>query len=149
MNNYKEQIKKVSEAKKTICSICNYEKLGYCEEWSCQVMENYNELVTAYCQDCCICSNYDDVDFYINLNECNIGDTAYMYLHDKNYHEHTKVKGLEIIKIIFQSDDYDFYNNNLDNGDCLLEGEEEFGANASAEFIYDDDCCLVWFKYRD
>ena len=38
------------------------------------------------------------------------------------------------------------YYDDLDE-DVLIDGETEYGADTSAEFITDNDCYLVWFKY--
>ena len=35
----------------------------------------------------------------------------------------------------------------IENEDVLLEGEDKYEADTSAEFITDNDCYLVWFNY--
>ena len=38
------------------------------------------------------------------------------------------------------------YYDSLDEN-VLLDGEDKYSADTSAEFITDNDCYLVWFKY--
>lgn len=84
----------------------------------------------------------DQLDYYINGMKCDIGDEAYLYSHaDK---ELTK---MEIIHIIYRKGDMDYYDKLIENEDVLIEGEDKYEADISAEFITDDDCYLVWFKY--
>ena len=86
----------------------------------------------------------EQLDYYINESACNIGDIAYLYSHEND--ELTKMK---ILYIIRQSDDMDYYDMLICNNDILLDGESERNADTSAEFITDNDCYLVWFKYID
>jgi hypothetical protein len=44
-------------------------------------------------------------------------------------------------------DDPILYDYLVENEDVLLDGEDKFNADTSAEFIMDNDCYLVWFKY--
>ena len=37
----------------------------------------------------------------------------------------------------------------IQNDDILIDGEQEYNADASAEFITNNDCYLVWFKYAE
>ena len=82
----------------------------------------------------------EQLDYYINERKCNIGDKAYLYSHEED-----NVTEMEIVKIISRSDDIKYYDN-LDE-DVLLDGENEYNADTSAEFITDNDCYLVWFKH--
>jgi hypothetical protein len=82
----------------------------------------------------------DQIDFYINEGQCEVGDRAYLYDHSDD-----ALTEMEIIHIISRMDDMEHYDN-LDD-DILIKGEENFGADTSAEFITDNDCYLVWFKY--
>ena len=82
----------------------------------------------------------DQLDYYINERHCNIGDKAYLY-----YHADRTLTEMEIVHIIARSDDREFYDN-LDE-DVLCYRESEYNADTSAEFITDNDCYLVWFKY--
>lgn len=84
----------------------------------------------------------DQMDYYINERMCEIGDKAYLYDHAEN-----ELIEMEIIHIIRWTDDAKYYNKLLENEDVLLEGEDEYEADTSAEFITDNDSYLVWFKY--
>lgn len=83
----------------------------------------------------------DQLDYYINERQCDVGDKAYLYSHEDN--ELTEMK---IIHIISRTDNEELYDNLL-NDDVLLDGEDKYDADTSAEFITDNDCYLVWFKY--
>lgn len=80
------------------------------------------------------------LDYYIDLSNCEVGDEAYLYCHE----EDTLIE-MKIIHIIWWSDNPEYYDGLLGN-DVLIDGEVKYGADTSAEFILDDDCCLVWFK---
>ena len=82
----------------------------------------------------------DQLDYYINERKCDVGDKAYLYSHEDD-----ELTEMEIIKIVARSDDMEYYDN-LDE-DALIDGETEYGADTSAEFITDNDCYLIWFKY--
>lgn len=84
----------------------------------------------------------DQLDYYINEGKCEIGDKAYLYSHSED--EFTE---LEIIHIIARSTDTKLYGELLQEEDVLLNGEDEYQADTSAEFVADNDCYLVWFKY--
>lgn len=93
------------------------------------------------------CSDYNEntdyeLNFYMQEKKCNIGDTAYLY----DYHEDELIK-LEIIHIIRRSDNMEYYDELIEDDDVLLDGEKRYDADTSAEFITDDECYLVWFKY--
>ncbi|MBE6880392.1 MAG: hypothetical protein E7490_06125 [Ruminococcaceae bacterium] len=91
-------------------------------------------------------SSYDEdtmcqIDYYIDEDNCDVGSKAYMYSHlDEELVE------MEIVHIIALSNDFDLYNELLEDDDVLVNGEEEYGADCSAEFITDNDSYLVWFK---
>ena len=82
----------------------------------------------------------DQLDYYINERKCDVGDKAYLYSHEDD-----ELIEMKIIKIICRSDDEDYYDG-LDE-DVLIDGETEYNADTSAEFITDNDCYLIWFKY--
>lgn len=84
----------------------------------------------------------DQLDYYINERKCDVGDKAYLYSH-----EDKELTEMEIIYIIERSNDMDYYDELLSDEDVLLNGEYEHDADTSAEFITDNDCYLVWFKY--
>ncbi|MBR4112783.1 MAG: hypothetical protein IKK53_07100 [Ruminiclostridium sp.] len=91
-------------------------------------------------------SSYDEdtmcqIDYYIDEDNCDVGSKAYMYSHlDEELVE------MEILHIIALSKDFDLYNELLADEDVLINGEEEYGADCSAEFITDNDSYLVWLK---
>lgn len=98
-------------------------------------------------EDLCdlVISSYDEgtsdqLDYYIDERKCDIGDIAYLY-----QHEDKTLTKMEIIRIIARSDDMEFYDGLSE--DVLIEGEDKLNADTSAEFITDNNCYLVWFKY--
>ena len=54
---------------------------------------------------------------------------------------------MKILNIIRRSDDPKKYDKLRENEDVLLDGEDEYNADTSAEFITDNDCYLVWFEF--
>lgn len=84
----------------------------------------------------------EQLDYYINERKCDAGDTAYLYSHEDN-----ELTEMEIIKIIARSNDTKVYDELIADDEVLISGEDEYGADTSAEFITDNDCYLVWFKY--
>lgn len=84
----------------------------------------------------------DQLDYYINECHCDVGDKAYLYDHAED-----ELTEMEIIHIISRMDDIELYDSQLENEDILLDGEDEYNADTSAEVITDHDCYLVWFKY--
>lgn len=98
------------------------------EDW---ILSEYNE------------NTEEQLDYYLNYKKHEKGDKAYLYYHaDKEFVE------MEIVHIINRSDDIPNYDaicascNNI-----LLDGECKYSADTSAEFIWGEDSCLVWFKY--
>lgn len=84
----------------------------------------------------------DEVDYYFKERKCNIGDKGYLYSFADN-----ELLEMEIVHIIKRSDNPDYYDKLIENEDVLLEGEDKYEADTSAEFITDNDCYLVWFNY--
>ena len=84
----------------------------------------------------------EQLDYYINEYKCDIGNKAYLYSHEDN-----ELTEMEIVCIISRLDNIEYYDELLENEDVLLDGEDEYNADTSAEFITDNDCYLVWFKY--
>lgn len=82
----------------------------------------------------------EQLDYYINERKCDVGDKAYLYSH-----ENEKLTEMEIVYIIARSDDLNYYDS-LDEASLII-GEEKYNADTSAEFITDNDCYLVWFRY--
>lgn len=103
-------------------------------------------MTREYLEENWAVSSYDEdtmcqIDYYIDEDNCSVGDKAYMYSHaDEELIE------MEIVHIITLSNDFDQYNNLLADDDVLINGEEEYSADCSAEFITDNDSYLVWFK---
>lgn len=83
----------------------------------------------------------EQLDYYMNTSKNNIGDVAYLYLH-----EDFELRELEIVNIIVRSDNPKYYDELLENDDVLINGEDNYDADTSAEFITDYDCYLVWFR---
>lgn len=84
----------------------------------------------------------EQLDYYINEYKCDIGNKAYLYSHEDD-----ELTEMEIVHIVSRMDDMELYDELLENEDVLLDGEDEYNADTSAEFITDNDCYLVWFKY--
>jgi hypothetical protein len=82
----------------------------------------------------------NQLDYYINERKCDVGDKAYLYSHANE-----ELIEMEIVKIFARSEDMEDYDELGE--DVLLDGEDEFNADTSAEFITDNDCYLVWFRY--
>ena len=102
-----------------------------------------------YLEDCWDVSSYDEgedcqIDYYLKKDDNVAGDTAYMYSHEDD-----ELKKLEIVHIIARSADPDAYDKLLEDDDVLINGEGEYGADCSAEFILLCDSFLVWFKEAD
>lgn len=83
----------------------------------------------------------DQLDYYLDERNCSTGDKAYLYKY-----ENDTTKELKIVKIITRSNNPEYYDCLLVNDDVLINGEDEYHADTSAEFITDNDCYLVWFK---
>lgn len=91
------------------------------------------------------CSSYDEGKsdehtFYMNERKCEIGNVGYLY--DKAGDRFYKLK---IVKTICRSDNAERYDNY--SSDILVDNEDTYGADTSAEFITEHDCYLVWFVY--
>lgn len=84
----------------------------------------------------------NQLDYYLNEDSCEVGDVAYLYSHEDN-----ELTRMQIVHLIARSNDWDRYSELLKNPDVLIDGEDEYEADTSAEFITDNDCYLVWFKY--
>lgn len=104
-----------------------YEFLQTDKRW---VLSSYNE------------GTKEELDYYLCETKCEVGDKAYLYSHEDG-----KITEMEIVHIISCSNDKEKYTKLLEDDDVLIDGEDEYNADTSAEFITDDDCYLVWFKY--
>lgn len=97
-----------------------------------------NWFLSAYDED----TEELQLDYYIIEAESDVGNVAYLYDHcGKNW---TK---MQIVHVIRKSDNPSHYDELLENEDILIDGESEYEADTSAEFITDNDCYLMWFKY--
>ena len=83
----------------------------------------------------------EQIDYYMNELRSAPGDHGYVYVHEDD-----ELRELEIVHIIAQSDDPGRYEELLQDDDVLINGEEEYGADASAEFIAKYNSYMVWFK---
>lgn len=106
-------------------------------------------ICREYLEDCWDVSSYDEgedcqIDYYLKKDDNVAGDTAYMYSHEDD-----ELRKLEIVHIIARSADPDAYDKLLEDDDVLINGEGEYGADCSAEFILLCDSFLVWFKEAD
>ena len=114
---------------------------------SCNFLrKKLNELVEKsdlekLCNSGWVRSDYTDRIFYVD-SDCEPQSVAFLY--DK---EGDEVVTLIVQRAIFQSEDFDAYDSLPE--DVLLKGEEELGSDASAEFITDEDCFLVWFREEE
>ena len=94
-----------------------------------------NYIASSYNKD-----TDEQLDYYIDERNCNIGDIAYLYSHEDK--EAIKMK---IIKIICRSDNVDYYDRLISDNDVLLNGEDKYHADTSAEFG-GDQMVAVWCK---
>lgn len=101
------------------------------------LISNPNWITSEYNEE-----TSEQLDYYINERQCSLGDTAYIYSH-----EDKQLDELKIVKLISRTDDMEMYDKLVQNEDALLDGEREYNADTSAEFISDNDCYLIWFKY--
>ena len=99
-----------------------------------RLMNNYT--VSSYNEN-----TEEQLDYYIDENELSIGSEAYLYDYAEN-----NITAMEIVNIIFRSKNPDYYDSLPE--DVLLNGEDKFNCDTSAEFITDNDCYLVWFQYK-
>ena len=88
----------------------------------------------------------EQLDYYINENSCEEGDKAYLYSYEED-DEEDRIQELKIVRVIRRSDDFSKYDKLVEDEDVLINGESLYKADTSAEFITDDDCYLVWFRY--
>lgn len=102
-------------------------------------ISEFNPINSDYNED-----TADELTYYIDCKKHNIGDIAYLYSKADD-----TLTEMEIIHIVCNLDDMDYYNELLQSDDILIDGESFFNADTSAEFISDDACYLVWFKYTN
>lgn len=61
-------------------------------------------------------------------------------------HLNEELVKMEILHIIALSNNFDLYNEFLAVDDALVNGEDEYSVDCSAEFFTNNDSYLVWFK---
>ncbi len=93
-----------------------------------------------------VVSSYDEgeecqMDYYMHELKCFPGEKAYCYSHEDN-----ELRELEIVHVIARMDNAKLYDELIQDDDVLINGEEEYGADCSAEFIGKFSCYLMWFK---
>jgi len=86
----------------------------------------------------------EQIDFYMNELRNAPGDAAYVY-----YHKDDELRELEVVHITARSDNADLYEELMKDEDVLVNKEEEYGADYSAEFITMFDSYLMWFKDKE
>ena len=94
-----------------------------------------NWLLSSYNED-----TPEQLDYYIRECACEVGDVAFLYKKEDD-----SLTEMEILHIICRSDDVARYDKC--DEDVLLDGEDDYNADTSAEFISDNDSYLVWFRY--
>ena len=110
------------------------EKSGIKPDESELLKEMKSMVESAYNED-----TDSELNYYIKEPPA-IGDIAWLYAK-----EYDTVQKMRIKKVISRSDDVEAYDANSE--DVLIDGESEYNADTSAEFITDNDSYLVWFDY--
>lgn len=110
------------------------EKSGIKPDESELLKEMESMVESAYNED-----TDSELDYYIK-EPPTIGDFAWLYAK-----EYDTVQKMRIKQVICRSDDVEAYDANSE--DILIDGESEYDADTSAEFITDNDSYLVWFDY--
>lgn len=113
---------------KEIASAIELDSAGY-EADEDDIVSSYNE------------GSDEQTDYHIYLSHCNSGDTAYRYSYEDN-----EIYDMKIINIIRRSDNSELYDTLTGLETILVDFEQIFRADYSAEFITDCDCYMVWFK---
>ena len=98
-----------------------------------------NWAVSSYNED-----TPEQIDYYIHELKCFPGEKAYCYSH-----EDEELRELEIVHVIARMDNAALYDELIQNDDVLINGEEEYGADCSAEFMAKFSSYLVWFKGKE
>ena len=104
------------------------------------------EMTREFLEENWVVSSYDEgedcqLDYYMHEMSCFPGEKAYCYSHEDD-----ELRELEIVHVIARMDNAELYDELIQDDDVLINGEEEYGADCSAEFITDNDSFLVWFK---
>ena len=96
-----------------------------------------------------VVSSYDEgedcqMDYYMHELKCFPGEKAYCYSHEDD-----ELRELEIVHVTARMDNAKLYDELVSDDDVLIKGEEEYGADCSAEFVGKFSCYLMWFKITD
>ena len=102
--------------------------------------DRLKELRSSYIESSYNENTDSELDYYIKEEPPVIGDTAWLYAK-----EYDTIQEMQIKQVICRSDDVEAYDANSE--DILIDGESEYDADTSAEFITDNDSYLVWFDY--
>lgn len=101
--------------------------------------DRLKELRSLYIESAYNEDTDSELDYYIKEIPA-IGDTAWLYAK-----EYDTIQEMRIKQVICRSDDVEAYDANSE--DVLIDGESEYDADTSAEFITNNDSYLVWFDY--
>lgn len=106
-----------------------------------EILNNYKKFFRSDYNE----GTEDELSYYIDIQKHKIGDTGYLYLHqDKS------ITKMSIVHIITNKTiPINMYDRLIENDDVLINGEEKYNADTSAEFITDDECMLIWFRVVD
>mgnify|MGYP003450122000 FL=1 len=104
------------------------------------------EMTREFLEENWVVSSYDEgedcqMDYYMHEMHCFPGEKAYCYSHEDD-----ELRELEIVHAIARMDNASLYDELIQDEDVLINGEEEYGADCSAEFTGMFSCYLVWFK---
>ena len=104
------------------------------------------EMTREFLEENWVVSSYDEgedcqMDYYMHEMNCFPGEKAYCYSHEDD-----ELRELEIVHAIARMDNALLYDELIQDEDVLINGEEEYGADCSAEFTGMFSCYLVWFK---
>lgn len=102
--------------------------------------DRLKELRSSYIESSYNENTDSELDYYIKEEPPVIGDTAWLYAK-----EYDTIQEMQIKQVICRSDDVEAYDANSE--DVLIDGESEYDADTSAEFITNNDSYLVWFDY--
>jgi hypothetical protein len=105
------------------------------------------EMTREFLEENWVVSSYDEgedcqLDYYMHEMSCFPGEKAYCYSHEDD-----ELRELEIVHVIARMDNAELYDELIQDDDVLINGEEEYGADCSAEFIAKFSSYLMWLKY--
>lgn len=106
-----------------------------------EILNNYKKFFRSDYNE----GTEDELSYYIDIQKHKIGDTGYLYLHQEK-----SITEMSIVHIITNKTiPINMYDRLIENDDVLINGEEKYNADTSAEFITDDECMLIWFRVVD